>query len=146
MQPIHYILALLAGMLMPIQSAINHKLSTYVQTPVVSAFISFIIGGIALLIFLIISGTPISLSGAKNAPLITWAGGICGAFFVTIVVMVVPRLGMALTFGILILGQMITTLPIDHFGFLETPVKQINFQRVLGVILVIAGAFLIRKF
>ena len=81
MQPIHYILALLAGMLMPIQSAINHKLSTYVQTPVVSAFISFIIGGIALLIFLIISGTPISLSGAKNAPLITWAGGICGAFF-----------------------------------------------------------------
>lgn len=146
MQPIHYILALIAGMLMPFQSAINHKLSTYVQTPVLSAFISFIIGGIALLIFLIISGTPITLSGAKNVPLITWTGGLCGAVFVTIVIMVVPRLGMALTFGILILGQMLTTLPIDHFGFLETPVKQINVQRVIGVILVIAGAFLIRKF
>ena len=147
MQFIYYFIALVAGMLMPVQSAINHKLSTYVQSPVLSAFVSFVVGSIALFIFLLISGTPFNtISNAKNAPPVTWIGGLCGAFFVTAVIMVVPRLGMALTFGILILGQMLTTLPVDHFGFLETPVKEINLPRVVGVVLVIVGAFMIRKF
>jgi transporter family-2 protein len=69
-----------------------------------------------------------------------------GAFFVTAVVIVVPHLGVALTFGILILGQMLATLPIDHFGFQGIPIKEINLPRILGVVFVIIGVILLRRY
>lgn len=144
---IYYLLALIAGTMIPTQAAINNKLVTYVHSPALSAFISFGVGLIALLIYTFVTGTPLgNLSLAKNAPPVAWLGGICGAFFVTAVILVVPRLGVALTFSILILGQMIATLPIDHFGFLESPISAINWQRILGIVLVVLGVFIIRRF
>ena len=144
---IYFLLALVAGTMIPTQAAINNKLATYVQSPVLSAFFSFVIGVMALLIYILATGIPLSqLNGVKNAPPISWLGGICGAIFVTAVVISVPRLGIALTFSILILGQMLITLPIDHFGFLGVPIKEINLPRLLGVVLVIIGVFLIRRF
>jgi len=147
MQWIYLLLALLAGIFTPVQAAMNNKLAQYLQSPVMSAFFSFIVGIIALFIYLLASGNPLSqLSGLKNAPPVSWLGGLCGAFFVTAVVIAVPRLGIALTFSLIILGQMLITLPIDHFGFLDVPVKEINLPRTFGVILIIIGVIIIRRF
>ena len=63
------VLALVAGAMMPTQAAINHKLALYVQHPVLSAFISFGVGTVALLGYILLTGIPISqLTLAKNAP------------------------------------------------------------------------------
>lgn len=147
MQYFYFILAFIAGIMMPTQAAVNNKLATYVQSPVLSAFISFGVGLIALFIYILFAGIPVSnLVFSKNAPPVAWIGGLFGAFFVTSVVLVVPRLGVALTFSIVILGQMVATLPMDHYGFMETPVQVINFPRIIGIALIILGVFLIRKF
>ena len=144
---IYVILALVAGTMMPTQAAINHKLATHVQSPVLSAFISFGVGLLALFIYILATGIPLSnLSLSKNAPPVAWLGGLCGALGVTTVVMVVPRLGVALTFSIIILGQMLATLPIDHFGFLGLQIKEVSLPRLVGVVFVILGVFLIRRF
>ena len=133
--------------MMPVQAAINNRLSGEVNSPVLAAFISFAVGVVALFVYILMTGIPLgNLSSAKNAPMIAWTGGLCGAFFVTATVFVVPRLGVALTFSILILGQMLATLPIDHFGFLGTTFREINFPRIIGVILVLLGVFIIRRF
>lgn len=144
---IYLLMALLAGVMMPTQAAINNKLAVYVQHPVLSAFISFAVGTLALLAYIWMSGIPASqMAWARQAPPVAWLGGLCGAFFVATVVGVVPRLGVALTFSALIAGQMLVTLPIDHFGFLGVPVKTINWPRVLGVLLVVIGVILVRKY
>jgi transporter family-2 protein len=141
------ILALLAGLMMPTQAAINNKLAVTVDSPVLAAFVSFAIGTVALFLYIIASGTPlVNLAGAKNASLIAWTGGLLGAFFVASTVMLVPRLGIALTFSLIIAGQMAVTLVIDHFGFLDVPVKEVNIQRLLGVTFITIGVILIRKF
>lgn len=141
------VLALVAGMMMPTQGAINTKLATYVENPVSAAFISFAVGTIALFIYLIATGIPLSaLANAKEAPLIAWTGGLLGAFFVSAVAASVPRIGVALTFSLVIAGQMLITLFLDHFGFLGVPVKEISLVRVLGVTLITIGVILIRKF
>ena len=143
----YLLLALLAGAMMPTQAAINHKLALYVQHPVLSAFISFGVGTVALLGYILLTGIPISqLTLAKNAPAIAWTGGLLGAFFVASVVTLVPRLGVALTFSLLIAGQMALTLIIDHYGLLGVPVKMVNWPRVFGILLIIGGVILIRKF
>ena len=147
MQFFYYLLALLSGALMPTQAAINNKLSGEVGNPVLAAFISFGVGVIGLFAYILASGIPLqNLSAARNAPWIAWTGGLCGAFFVAATVFVVPRIGVALLFGILVLGQMLASLPIDHFGFLGTEVREISVPRIIGVILVVIGVFLVQKY
>ena len=141
------ILAVVAGMMMPTQAAINNKLAGYVNSPIISAFISFAVGTLALFIYILASGIPLgNLTQAKNAPLIAWIGGILGAFFVASAVILVPRIGVALTFSLIIAGQMLVTLIIDHFGWLGVPEKPINFVRVAGAALITIGVILIRRF
>lgn len=141
------ILAVVAGMMMPTQAAINNKLANSVESPILSAFISFVVGTVALFLYILATGIPLgNLANAKNAPLIAWIGGILGAIFVASAVILVPRIGVALTFSLIIAGQMLVTLIIDHFGFLGVPVKEISLIRVLGATLITIGVILIRKY
>lgn len=140
-------LALFAGTLMPTQAAVNNRLALHVQSPLLAAFISFAVGTLALLLLLLLNGvSPRNLELLRQAPPLTWSGGLCGAFFVMAAVILTPRLGVALTFSMFVAGQMLATLPIDHFGFLGAPVREINWPRVLGVLCVVAGVVLIRRF
>jgi len=141
------ILAILAGMMMPAQAAVNDKLTGAVGSPVLAAFISFLVGTIALFLYIVASGIPLGdLFSAKDASIVAWTGGLLGAFFVAATGTLVPRLGVALTFCLLIAGQMLATLVIDHFGLLSVPVKEVNLPRLLGVTFITIGVILIRKF
>ena len=145
---IFLLLALLAGTLMPTQAAVNNRLSTFVEHPVLAVLISFMIGTLALIAYTVVSGIPLSTSIAsvKNAPLIAWTGGLIGALYLTCVVFLIPRLGVALTFSLIIAGQMLITIFIDHLGFLGVPVHPINWQRLVGTVLIILGVILVRRF
>lgn len=132
---------------MPTQAAINHKLAETVESPILSAFISFAVGTAALFLYILATGIPLTnLALAKNAPLTAWTGGLLGAFFVAATVTVVAKLDVALTFSLIIAGQMLVTLVIDHFGLLGVEVKEINLPRLLGVTLITIGVILIRRF
>lgn len=141
------ILALLAGMAMPTQATVNSKLVSYVGNPIAAAFISFTVGTVALFVYMLLTGVPLtSLTSALDAPLIAWMGGFLGAFFVSVMATVVPRIGVALAFSLAIGGQMVITLLFDHFGWLGVPEKPINLWRVIGAALITVGVVLIRKF
>ena len=140
-------LAILAGMMMPTQAAVNNRLAQPVESPILAAFISFAVGTVALFLYMLATGVPLgNLLSAKNAPLVAWSGGLLGAFFVAATVTLVPRLGVALTFSLIIGGQMLITLVIDHFGVLGVPVKSISLPRLLGVTLITVGVILIRRY
>ena len=141
------VLALLAGMMMPTQAVINNRLAGFLESPVLAAFVSFVVGTLALLVYIIAAGIPLgNLTSLKNASFILWTGGILGAFFVTSAAILVPKLGVALTFSLIVGGQMAVTLVLDHYGFFGAPVKEVNTMRMLGVAFVIAGVVLIRKY
>ncbi|MBA2621881.1 MAG: DMT family transporter [Acidobacteria bacterium] len=141
------VLAVAAGVMMPTQAAINNKLAAAVESPVLAAFVSFFVGTIALFLYIVATGIPLgNLADARNASLVAWTGGILGAFFVASTVTLVPRLGVALTFSLVIAGQMLITLIIDHFGLLGVSVKEVNLPRFFGALLITIGVILIRKF
>lgn len=140
-------LAILAGMAMPTQAVVNSKLAASVESPILAAFISFAVGTVALFIYILLTGVPLgNLISSTNAQLVAWIGGFLGAFFVSVMATVVPRIGVALAFSLAIGGQMIVTLLIDHFGWLGVPEKPINLWRVLGATFITVGVILIRKF
>ena len=143
----YILLALAAGAAMPTQAATNNKMAAVVGNPVLAAFLSFFVGTVALFLYMIASGTPVGgMWSSKDAPAIAWIGGLLGAFFVTAAVMLVPRLGVAMTFSLIIAGQMMVTLIIDHFGLLGVPVKEVSLMRITGIVLIAGGVVLIRKF
>jgi transporter family-2 protein len=144
---VYLLIALAAGAMMPTQAGTNNKMAAVVDSPILAALISFAVGTVALLVYALLSGETLSsLAAAKNAPPIAWIGGFLGAFFVASAVILVPRLGVAMTFSILIAGQMIVTLIIDHFGLLGVPVKEVSLPRIGGILLITAGVVLIRRF
>ena len=143
----YILLALAAGAMMPTQAATNNKMAGVVDSPVLSALISFFVGTVALFVYVVASGVPLgNLASVREAPAIAWIGGFLGAFFVAAAVTLVPRLGVAMTFSLIIAGQMIVTLVIDHFGLLGVPVKEISLARIAGILLIAGGVVLIRKF
>lgn len=141
------LLALAAGAMMPTQAAINNKLADTVESPISAAFVSFVVGTVGLFVYTLLAGAPLAtLANLGDAPPIAWLGGLLGAFFVTSTVILVPRLGMAMTFSLIVAGQMLITLVLDHFGFLGVPVKEVSLARIGGILLITLGVVLIRKF
>lgn len=146
-QLIYIVFAVLAGAVLPLQAGLNIQLGKSVQQPIFAAFISFLIGTIGLLVYLFILKFDFaSITNAKSVSPWVWIAGLLGAFYVAAVIILAPKLGTALTFSLVVAGQMMVSLVFDHFGLLGLPVKQINWQRILGVALLITGVLLIRKF
>lgn len=141
------ILALLAGMAMPTQAVVNSRLANSIESPILAAFISFFVGTVVLFIYILLTGVSLNnLTAAKNAPPVAFIGGFLGAFFVSVMATIIPRIPVALAFSLAIAGQMLVTLLIDHFGWLGVAEKPINFMRVLGAALITVGVVLIRRF
>ena len=149
MSNIYFLLfvALVAGAVLPVQTAVNNKMAVTVGSPVLGALVSFAVGTLSILIYSIASGESLtSLPDSKDAPLIAWIGGLLGAFFVTSTIVLLPRIGVAMTISLIIAGQMITALIMDHFGLLGLEVRQISFLRIVGMILISLGVVLIKRF
>jgi bacterial/archaeal transporter family-2 protein len=141
------VMALVSGAILPVQATINFRMSKQVGGPIVSAFVSFAVGTIGLLIYLVASKQfNFREIIAQPSPWWIWIGGLLGAVYVSSVVVLVPKLGVALAFSLIIAGQMIMAIIFDHFGWLGLAIKEISPGKIIGVLLLVAGVVLIRKF
>ena len=140
------LLTLFAGAILPIQAGFNARLAKGVGSGIHATFISFVIGTIAMLLIVSVTKQNYSLSGVKELPVYAWLGGMLGAFFISILIFAFPQLGAGLTFGLVITGQLVVALLLEHFNLLVEEPHPINFLRLLGITLIIAGVIIIRKF
>lgn len=140
-------LAFLCGAVFPLQAGLNTQMTKYVEHPILTAFLSFLTGLIGIILYAIITRIPLqALANCRNAPWYVWFAGILGAFYISTVIVLIPRLGFALTFGLIVAGQMAVSLLFDHYGILDTPIREISIGRIIGALFLVAGVILIRKF
>lgn len=78
------ILALIGGALLAIQAPTNALLGKASGSPIVAAFISFLIGTVALGAAIGVSSGKLFAPGLKQVPWYAWLGGFYGAFFVAV--------------------------------------------------------------
>lgn len=140
------IAVVLAGGATALQAPTNAKLMTAVGSPVNAAFVSFAVGTVALGIAALVMQTRPDLTAAKSLPWYAWIGGLYGVIFVVAATWGVPRLGVALTITLMVAGQLLVGLVLDHIGAFGQPVQPMNLGRVVGVALVIAGVVMVRRF
>lgn len=139
-------LAFLSGALLPIQAGLNSKLGKAAESPVYASMLSFAVGTLGLIIYILITKQSISWAGIREAPAQVWMGGLLGAFYVTVIILAFPKLGPGLTFGLVVAGQMIISILLEHFNILVAQQNSISFMKMVGVLLVIAGVIIIRRF
>src|SRR6478609_5890135 len=106
MRIFYILLSIAAGCVLPFQGTINSKLGKSIESPVYASFFSFLVGTIALFFYCMITQGPIKIQHLRNVPLHEWSGGILGAFYVLVLILMLPRLGAALTFSLIVVGQM----------------------------------------
>ncbi|OON70288.1 DMT family transporter [Hymenobacter sp. CRA2] len=142
------LLAVSMGALLPVQAALNSRLARATDGPVVAAFASFIVGSLTLLIIALAAGMRLSSipEAVRTQPPSVWLGGVIGACYVGSVTLLTPRLGVALTFGLLIAGQLLLSVLFDHFGLFGLPIQRLSPGRIAGVLLLLIGVVLIRRF
>jgi len=139
-------MAFLAGAFLPIQAGLNTRLGKAGGSPYHASMISFIIGAATVALYIFLSKQQVSWAGIKSAPAYTWIGGILGAFYVTVIVLAFPKLGPALTFGLVVAGQLTISALLEHFDILVAQQNSLNLARILGLLLIIGGVVIIRKF
>jgi transporter family-2 protein len=143
------LLAMLAvvfgGAATALQAPTNAKMMTAVGSPVNAAFVSFAVGTAALGILAVLMQARPDMTAARALPWYAWVGGLYGAIFVVAAAWGVPRLGVATTITLMVAGQLLLSLVLDHFGVMGVPRQPMNIGKVAGVALVLAGVLLVRR-
>ena len=140
------LLALAAGVLLPVQAGLNAQLRSALGSPIAAAFVSFLVGtatlAAATLVFRV--SFPVTRAWALT-PVVQWTGGIIGAVYVLAAVVLAPKLGAGTLVASVVAGQMITSLLLDHYGLIGFPIHSLSPVRLIGAALVIAGVVLIQR-
>ena len=129
-----------------LQAPTNAKMMGAVGSPVNAAFVSFAVGTAALGILAVILQAKPDLEASRALPWYAWVGGLYGAIFVVAAAWGVPRLGVATTITLMVAGQLLLSLFLDHFGAFGAPQHPISLGRLAGVALVLAGVLMVRRF
>lgn len=136
-------LAIFAGMSNGFQAPVNAALGRFVGV-VESSCISFSVGALSLLVVSLVAGKG-SILKIIDAPPNLWIGGLLGAFFVTVALFVVPKVGAAVMIASVITGQMTAALIIDQIGLLGIPKNPIDLYRIGGIACLVIGIKLLSK-
>ncbi len=140
-------LAIFAGAAIPFQSAMNASLGKSLLSPYFSALTVFIVAILAMLIFIGLSrqGLP-TINQFAAAPKWSYLGGILGALYVLLIVILAPKLGIGNVTVLVLTGQVLAAVVIDQFGLLGATVHPINWPRFIGVLLLCVGVYLVKRF
>ncbi len=139
-------LALITGALIPIQAATNTAFSKSIGNPIITGLMVFVIGLVGMILFTLLSRTSMpARQQLTSAPLYGYLGGLIIATYVVMITILVPKIGVGTAIGLIVTGQIICAVCIDHFGLFNVAVRTISITRLAGLALMIGGVYLVMK-
>ena len=142
----YVVIALLAGIVLPVQALVNGRLSTGLSSAFLAANISFIVAAIGLVLIQLVLHQPLpSLARMGTIPFWAWLGGLLGVVYVVGAIMSVGAIGTTTAICLIITGQIAGALIIDQFGLLGAVSHSLTVLRLFGAGLVVAGAILVLR-
>jgi transporter family-2 protein len=132
-----------AGCLVGMQAPINARLGRTVGSLQAASF-SFLVGTFALVsISFVLEGGLGTLGRIGQVPWWALIGGLLGAVYVFVALQAVRTLGASGLTAVVITGQVGISIAIDRFGLLGVARSSIGPQRIIGLVLLIAGVVLV---
>ena len=107
-----------------------------------SVFITYFSGGVLIgLIMLFQRGG--NLGGCGAAPWYAYTSGALGLVIVSALAFSTPRLGLVAAFTIFVAAQFAVGALVDHFGWMEAAARPLNASRLVGMVVLLAGIWLV---
>lgn len=144
MNLLQYLGALVIGGCIAFQAPVNNQLAVAFGNDVVLASLtSFFVGMVLLLALALMGGNlPAALATVPSQPLWKFSGGLLGVAYMFGAVYLVPRIGLASLLALVIAGQILTSLTVDHFGLLGLVERRISVLKVAGAVVTLGGVVL----
>jgi transporter family-2 protein len=141
MRYISYLLALFAGAALSFEGAIYGELGKTIGQ-LETSFYNFFMGSIIMGLLWIFFGKG-KLSYAVEAPKWSLLGGVLGVIYLTSIVISVPFVGVGVTMVAVIIGQLVMSMVIEHYGWLGSKKTRINKEKIMAVISMIIALILV---
>ena len=139
------LVALMAGTSFVVQQAVNANLRAELSSPWWAGFFSYLGGTLVTLIMIALMREPfLSTSAIARSTWWSWSGGLFGAIYIAILIMLLPRIGTFAIVVLIVIGQIGTSLAFDHFGVMNVPHYPITISRMFGAVFLVVGVILIR--
>lgn len=143
----YFLLAVCAGAGLAVQAGVNAELRRVSGEPLFAGLVNFAVGVVPIVAFFLVSRAvwP-SRERLAEGPAWIWVGGILGAVYVVSSIVAAPRLGSSSLVAATVAGQLAASVVVDHFGWVGFAAHPLNPGRLIGVLLLVAGVFLIQRF
>lgn len=141
MNTIYYVIAFTAGLGITLQTTLNSQLARGLGgDSVTAALFSFSAGAFSLGIYsLLRGGLFASLAAIPSQPLWSLAGGLIGACALFSYVVLAPKIGFSALLGLAIVGQLLSSQMIDHFGLLGAVKRPVSLSKLGGMLVMLIG-------
>lgn len=136
-------LAFIAGIGIPVMGSINASLGARLESPTFATVILLFVGFIAASLYMLSNGLP--AIPRTMPPLYSLMGGFFVVFYVLTITTVAPKIGIGNAIFLALIGQIICTSFIDHYGLLGAIKSQITIKRSVGILLMAIGIYLARR-
>jgi bacterial/archaeal transporter family-2 protein len=137
------LLAVVGGIAVTVQGQFMGSMTQILGTRE-SMFITYASGGIVVTLLLLASG-PNHLASWRQVPWFAFTAGLLGLVIVGTVGYVVPRLGLAAGFTIIVTAQFAAAALIDHFGWFGAAVRPVDLPRLVGLGFLLVGVWLLNR-
>ena len=127
------------GLQSPLASMISQRLGI-----LESVFIVHLGGALIVLVPLLLMGGG-KLSHWRSVPWYALCAGVFGLVVIAAISYMIPRVGVAASITVIVAGQLLVGLFLDHFGLLDASVRPIDATRILGIGVVLTGVWLTVK-
>ena len=134
-----FILMLFLGVVLTVHLAMNAQVGVIVQNAKMGNAIFWTIGAITAIIIGLTAWDADVFNRLKEVPFWLLTAGVMGGALVFGIAWVMPQIGAARGFVLMIAGQVITGLVLSHFGLLGSPVEPISLYKIVGALLLVAG-------
>lgn len=139
------LLALGAGISVAVQQVLNGNLRTALNSPAWAGLISYLGGLVTMVVVLLATRESVpSWKLVTATPWWAWSGGLLGGIFILLMILLLPSLGAATLLALVVAGQMLAGIAMDHFGVFGLPAHPVSLSRLAGIALVIGGVLLIK--
>ena len=136
-------LMLLIGFVLTLHLAMNSQVGAIVKNQKMGNAMFWTIGAITAIVIGLTGWDPTVFTRLKEVPVWLLTAGIMGGLLVFGIAWAMPQLGAGTAFVLMIAGQVISGMIFSHFGLLGSPVEPISMIKIIGVVLLIAGAAIV---
>jgi bacterial/archaeal transporter family-2 protein len=136
------VLAVLAGVAGSIQAAVMGVLGERVGVFPAIAFSGIVAVVLAFAVLLIVKQSVRGVGNVLHQPVWLWTGGALSVLIILAITVAPPRIGIATTIGLIIALNLAAGAVIDRFGLFGYDRIVFGWPRVVGLVLLGAGAAL----